>query len=416
MGYHRDGFPASGARVLADGGHGLQAGFRADFGPADSQVTVQGDVFDHRSGGAGEGGDKGWNLLGRWRGTASEGSVTEAQAYYSRFSRRFSGVFDRLEMGDLSLQHNRTEGAHSLVVGGGVRMNRDRFVNGANFFQLVPASRTLWIVNAFAQDRVDLGGGVAATVGVKLEKTTFTGVEVLPSVRLAWKPADDHLLYASAARAVREPSRVDRDLEAPGFLEPGTFRAEQLTALELGYRGQPARNASLHLAVFYNLYDDLRTTQFTPSAILPVRLANGIKGTSWGIEAWGQVQVAPWWRLNAGFTTLDKDFRLKPGENDLENFISLGNDAGFIGQLGSRLDLGPDVGLDLQLRHYGSRPRPAVPAYTDVDARLGWRVTSAVELYVSGINLLHDRRRESEDRSRGQLVQRMVTLGARFRL
>lgn len=416
MGYHRDGFPASGARDLPDGGTGWQAGFRADFGSDLGQVTLQGDVFDHSSDGPRDDGDRGWNLLGRWTGTGADGSATQAQAYYSRFSRRFLGVFDRFEMGDVSLQHNRTEGRHSLVVGGGVRFNRDKFVNTANFFQLVPQTKSLWILNGFAQDRIDLGSGLALTAGLKLEKTTFTGLEVMPSARLAWRPAGDHLLYASAARAVREPSRIDRDLEAPGILEGGTFEAEKLTALELGYRGQPSSDASVHVSVFYHIYDDLRSTQPTPITLFPVRLANGIRGNSWGVEAWGQVQLLPWWRLNAGFTTLDKNFRLKPGETDLENFISLGNDPGFIGRLGSRLDLGPDVGLDLQLRHYASRPRPAVPAYTDLDARIGWRVTPEVELYLSGINLLHDRRAESEDTDRGQLVQRVVTLGARFRM
>lgn len=416
MGYDRSGFPSSQGRTIADGGEGWQAGFRADFGLADSQLTIQGDVFDHESDGARDDGDHGWNLLGRWRGTASDGSTTEAQAYFSRFSRHFLGVFDRLEMGDVSLLHNRTEGRHALVFGGGVRMNRDLFVNTANFFQLDPTAKTLWILNAFAQDRIDLGSGLAVTAGVKLEKTTFTGLEVMPSFRLAWKPAEAHLLYASAARAIREPSRIDRDLQAPGILVAGTFRGEELTALELGYRGQPSGSSSVHISVFYNLYDGLRSTQVTPVTILPVRLANGIKGNSWGVEAWGQVQVAPWWRLTAGFTTLDKDFRLKRGETDLENFISLGNDPGFTGQIGGRLNVGPNVDMDFQLRHYASRPDPAVPAYTDLDARLGWRVAPGTEIYLSGINLLQDRRAESEDTDRGQLVQRIVTLGARFRM
>ena len=416
MGYNRDGFPASGQRALQDGGEGLQTGFRADFGLGNDQLTLQGDLFDHESDGLLDGGEKGWNILGRWTGEATDGSSTQAQAYYSRFSRRFQGVFDRLAMADVSLQHNRTEGRHALVFGGGARVSRDKFINPLNAFQLVPQSKTLWIVNAFAQDRIDLGDRVALTAGLKLEKTTFTGLAIMPSLRLAWQPADDHLLYASAARSVREPSRIDRDLQAVGILEAGTFQSEKLTAVELGYRGQPARNASVHVSVYYHLYDDLRSTQTTPVTIIPVRLANGIRGDTWGVEAWGQVQATPWWRLSAGFTTLEKNFRLKPGETDLENFISLGNDPGFIGQLGSRIDLGPDIGLDAQLRHYASRPNPAVPAYTDLDARIGWRVSPPLELYLSGTNLFHDRRKESEDTDRGQLVQRIVTLGARFRL
>ncbi|MBA2920454.1 TonB-dependent receptor plug domain-containing protein [Sphingomonas horti] len=419
-GWNRQGFPASGGRDLRDGGEGWQAGLRSDFGSGSDQFTLQGDVFQHYYDSGAEDGDDGQNILARWTHAHDDGAQTEVQGYYSRFARRFFLVFDRLATTDLSVQHNRTEGRHAIVVGAGARMIADKFVNDLNQFQLVPQSKTLWIYNAFAQDRVDLGGGVAVTAGLKLEKTTFTGVEVLPSVRLAWQPTPGHLLYASAARALREPSRIDRDLTAIDprtglkFLEGGMFQAEKLTALEIGYRGQPVRSVSFSVAAFYNLYDDLRSTEITPVTTFPVRLANGIKGHSWGIEAWANAQLTDWWRLSAGIATLDKNFHLKPGATDIQNFISLGNDPDYNLQLGSRFDFTPSLGLDVQVRRYGSRPNPHVPAYTDADARLGWRVSPAVELYLAGSNLLHDERPESEDVSRGQLVHRIVYLGARF--
>jgi iron complex outermembrane receptor protein len=415
-GWNRQGFPSSKGRVIADGGEGWQSGFRSDFGGGSDQFTLQGDVFKHSYDSGADDGDDGQNILGRWTHTHGNGAETQVQGYYNRFARRFTLVFDRLETTDLSVQHNRTEGAHSIVVGAGARMTRDKFVNNANFFQLTPQSKTLWIYNAFAQDRIDLGGGVAVTGGLKLEKTTFTGVELLPSVRLAWQLSSDHLLYASAARALREPSRIDRDLTAPGFLVGGTFQAEKLTALEAGYRGQPARNVSLSVATFYNLYDDLRSTATTPVTVVPFRLANGIKGHTWGVEAWGTAQMTDWWRLSAGISTLHKSFHLDPGAVDAGNFVSLGNDPDYHLQLASRFDFTPSLGLDVQVRRYGSRPNPKVPAYTDADARLGWRVAPAVELYVAGSNLFHDSRPESEDVNRGQLVHRIVYLGARFGL
>jgi iron complex outermembrane recepter protein len=416
QGWNRQGFPPSGNRNLRDGNLGWQSGFRADLGSEADQFTLQGDWFEHDNDSAPGDRDDGQNLLGRWTHTGSDGGQIQVQGYYSRFARRFIKVFDRFEMLDLSVQHNRTEGEHALVAGGGVRRTRDKFVNDLNFFNLDPRAKTLWILNAFAQDRIELGAGFAITVGVKAEKTTFTGVEIMPNVRIAWQPDPELLLWASANRAVREPSRIDRDLAAPGILTPGTFQAEKLTAFEVGYRGQPAANATLSIIGFYNRYDDLRSTKTTPVTVLPVQLANGIRGKNWGLEAWGTVQVTPWARLNAGVTVLDGDFKLKPGETDLENFISLGNDPDYYGQVGGRLDISPVVGFDFQVRHYGSRPRPRVPAYTDADARLGWRVASNIELYLSGTNIFHDRRRESEDTDRGQLVQRIISLGARVGL
>jgi iron complex outermembrane receptor protein len=411
-GFDRDGFPAEGLRGdLPDGAYGGQLGFRADAGLASGRFTLQGDAFRHDSG---TGHDRGENILGRLRFDHDDESSSEMQAYYSRYARRFSMVSDRLEMFDVAGQHNRVLGRHTLVAGAGLRMTRDRFINRLNAFQLNPEARTLWFWNAFAQDRIDLGGGLAATAGVKLEQISYTGVLALPSLRLAWQIAPNHLLWSAASRAVRTPSRIDRQLEAPGILRPGTFRPEELTAIELGYRGQPTRSFTLSVNLFYNRYDRLRTTKPAPVTILPVQLANGLRGETWGVEAWANWQVTSNWRLNAGVATLGKSFRLRPGELDLENGVSLGNDPDYNWQLGSRLELGRDIGLDLQLRGFDSRPNPRVPDYTDLNARLGWRVAPLVELFVSGANLLHDRRPESADTDRGQLVRRLVSAGLRY--
>jgi hypothetical protein len=39
---------------------------------------------------------------------------------------------------------------------GGVRTTRDEFINNLNQFALDPASRRLWVYNAFIQDRIQL--------------------------------------------------------------------------------------------------------------------------------------------------------------------------------------------------------------------------------------------------------------------
>lgn len=411
-GFDRDGFPAEAPRGdLLDGGRGGQLGFRADLGLGGSDLTIQGDAFEQDNG---DGRADGQNLLGRWTVQHGGLATTEVQAYYSRYRRRFLTVEDRLEIADLSVQHNLDTGRHQIVAGAGLRFTHDNFVNRLNAFQLEPPSRTLWIWNAFLQDRIDLGHGVSLTAGTKLEQITYTDVQVLPSIRLAWQISPDHLLWGGVSRAVRAPSRIDRQLAAPGILLPGTFEPEQLTAIELGYRGQPDRKLSLSVNLFYNRYDRLRTTKPDPATIFPVRLANGLRGETWGVEAWAAWQATPWWRLNAGVATLGKRFRLRPGEVDLENGISLGNDPDYNWQLGSRLDLTDRLSLDAQLRSYASRPQPRVPAYYDINARLGWRVANKVELFLTGVNLLDARRPESADTDRGQLIRRTISAGLRF--
>ena len=46
----------------------------------------------------------------------------------------------------------------------------------------------------------------------KLELEPYTGLEPMPQIRLAWKPADNILLWSAVSRAVRAPTPVDRDL------------------------------------------------------------------------------------------------------------------------------------------------------------------------------------------------------------
>src|SRR5690606_11693452 len=107
-------------------------------------------------------------------------------------------------------------------------------------------------------------------------------------------------------RAVRTPSRIDRELIAPGILTTADFQSENVFAYELGYRAQPTARASLSVSLFYNRYDDLRTTELSPQGGLPLRLGNGGKGETYGVEVWGDYQVFDWWRMSGGFSLLGK--------------------------------------------------------------------------------------------------------------
>src|SRR3546814_16372068 len=68
-------------------------------------------------------------------------------------------------------------------------------------------------------------------------------------------------------------------LQALPVLAPATdFESETLTALEAGYRGQPADSTNLSVSVSYNIHGDLRTTEFAPGGMLPIRHAHSLKG------------------------------------------------------------------------------------------------------------------------------------------
>jgi iron complex outermembrane receptor protein len=408
-----------------------------DWAPGRDQVTVQGDVYD--------GSEhqplvnnqliSGHNLVGRWTRTFSDGSTLQVQAYYDYLERKVADVYgDFLHAYDLDVQHSfRLGAAHEIVWGGGYRRTKDRFpivpdnVSShpyTQFFQ--PERRSLGLANVFVQDTIEVTPAFKVTAGVKLEDDPYTAVQALPSLRLAWQVSERSLLWAAASRAIRAPSRVDRDfyqvLGPALIIRPGDFQSEKLNAYELGYRGQPSRNSSLSISAFYNVYDDLRSFERAPSGGLPLTFENRLEGKTYGVEAWGSYEVSSWWRLSGGATWLHEDLRFQPGSGGDGGVQIAGNDPKYQAQVRSQMDLTNDVSLDLHLRRVGRLPAPVSPAYTELNGRLGWAVTDAVELSVSGFNLLH--KHHAEFGSMGSNVQlgasgvetgRSVVVDARLR-
>ena len=414
--YHRDGLPAGAGPDTDDRFEGWQAGFRSDFGFGTSTFTFQGDIFDSDTGGAAGDGDRGHNLLARWTRSLDDDSSLRIQAYYDRFERRFLLVGDSLQTFDLEAQYELTSGPHQIVGGAGIRTTRDEFFNNLNIFQLSPPSRRLWIYNAFVQDRMSISDELSLILGLKAEQTSFTGIELLPNVRVAWKPSERALFWAAVSRAVRTPSRIDRQLSALPLLAPADeFVSEKLIAFEAGYRGQPTQRTSLSLSLFYNLYDDIRTTEFIGTP-LPLQLRNGLEGRTYGVEAWSSTQFTSWWRLNIGLATIWKHFEIAPGRTDIGNFGSLGKDPDHQLLVRSYMDVTDRLHLNAGFRWVADlEPSPGIGSYIEADARLSFRLSAAVELYLAGQNLLNNRHLESADPQRGQAIERSLYAGTRLR-
>jgi iron complex outermembrane receptor protein len=232
---------------------------------------------------------------------------------------------------------------------------------------------------------------VKVTVGSKFEYSTFSGWQVMPNVRAGWQANANNFVWAAISRAVRPPSRLERDLSAPGIVNPSPeFTSEKLVAYEAGWRSQLNHSASLSVSLFYNDYDDLRTTKPNAQTFLPVTFGNGWEGHTYGTDVWGSYSPAGWWRLDAGFELLRKDFHLKPGEVDIAGQQTvLGHDPGHQVFLHSYMDLGRNVSLYVGLRQIGALSDVGVPSYFEADVRIGWQVTPRLELSIAGQNLVH---------------------------
>ncbi|HYF18736.1 MAG TPA: TonB-dependent receptor [Ramlibacter sp.] len=405
----------------ADDSSRHQLGFRADWSFGPSSLTLQGDAW--------RGGDDpannlapelhGGNLLARWSGRLADGSSYQVQGWTDLRDRDDGNLFrTRATTWDVQFTHAPIVAAGQLLWGAGARRTRDR--NDATALVLFdPAERSLAWSNVFAQYEWHPLRQLQATAGLKLERNSYTGVERLPSLRLAWLHSEDHTTWASASRVVRAPSRIDRDFFFPGrppFVIAGgpNFRGEKANVLELGHRAQAGSAFSWSATVFRQDFSGLRAGV---PGVVPNRVENLVEGTIDGLEAWGQWQARPGWRLSAGYLTLRQDLRLccnlAPG---VTSFPGLGNDPRYQWTLRSSLDFARRGEFDVLVRRVGALPSPVVPAYTAVDARIGWSVTPALRLALLGRNLFDRRHVEFNAPAAASEIERRLLLQATWEL
>jgi len=411
---------ASGAQV-ADAWNMKQLGFRSDGARTGVDWMLRGDVYegsakvaanpDRRISGA--------SMVGRWHRELDEDSALQVQAYLDRYSRKQPGLFTQdLSSFDLDVQYQLGWGqGQELVLGGGVREQRDR-TTGSAVLAFVPADSRLSLVNTFVQNTTPLSDRLKLTLGVKLERNSYTGLEVQPNLRLAWKIDERKLLWSALSRAVRTPSRLDRDFHvfinlAPPYsgrlLGGPDFVSERLTAFELGYRAQPTPQTSFSISAFHNDYDRLRSVE--PAGNGAFVLGNGVGLRASGIEMWGSVQVNDNWRLSAGYNRLHERWRFLSGSADPGRPSAGGNDPRYQASLRSNHTLPRDVSFDVSLRAVGALPNPAVPSYVALDARIAWVIRPGIELSLAGFNLGDSRHVEFGSGPNASQLPRRFLLG-----
>jgi len=379
-------------------------GFRMDSGDqGDVRWTVQGDMykgteslFDREDTDV-----SGGNLLGRWTRRLSARSEFRAQVYYDRTFRMVPRQFEETrDTFDIDTQHRLTLARrHHIVFGAGFRVTEGDDLGIAGF-AFVPQKRTAKLFSLFAQDEVVVKPArLFLTLGSKFERNDFTGLEVQPTARVRWNAHSTSTVWGAVSRAVRLPTRFDTDLRVfqnNRLVLSGSedFESESVIAYEGGYRLRPHARASLDLAVFVNRYDRIRSQEFPSRLGLVVELGNTLNANTTGAELAGAFQAAANWRMQGSYAYLHKSITMDAGSRDLSKGASEGNDPSHLFSMRSYLDLPHGIALDGTLRYVARRPDPVVPAYGELDLRLGWAARPGWELSLIGQNLLHDRHPE----------------------
>lgn len=384
---------------IPDGWTQEQAGFRSGWSLGGDAISVQGDVFRARSAPHVLGPIRvfGNNLTGRWDRNVTADNQWSVQAYYDVVHRLDPVVLDdRMTTVSAELTNSRLVGVHRVTWGLGYRQTRDDSHPGA-LARLIPADKTLEWADAFVQDQIPLSERLTADLGVRLDSNSYTGVEVLPTLRFSFRQTDGGLVWGAVSRAVRSPSRFDRDFYFPAsepyFIRGGPdFQSEVSNVAELGYRAQPTDWLSFSLTGFHHWYDELRGGIPAPQG--GVYVANTVKGRSYGAEGWATVRMPGRWEVAAGFLELREHFRLKSGDANPAATADQGNDPQHQWLLRATKRVGSRQQVSAFARYVGKLPSPAIPSYVQVDARWSFSPSDTVELGVGVDNVLDKRHSE----------------------
>jgi len=415
---------------------GARGGFRTDFNLSrDDAVWISGDYFDGRAGAHATSAlptapyresvedaerHSGGNITVNWEHTFGADSHLTATLAYDRLQRESRNFGERRDTVEIEVRHHmRLFGAHDVVAGIGYRLTHDR-IDSSFAVSLDPERETDVVFSVLLQDEIAIvRDRLSVTLCAKVEHNDYSGAEFLPSARAAWMPSTEQTFWLAASRAIRSPSRFESDARINVAVIPGAMqrwisifgdediRAEELWAFEAGWRLRPADNLSLDVALFYNLYDDLQTTEpgkpYAETApapthlVIPQRFDNLMKGRTWGAELSFVWRPFPWATVRGAYSLLRMAFDLDSESRDTTAEDRERSAPTHMAYLRLSLDLPHDFQLDLTGRYVDSLPALDVGSYVEADMRLSWRPHRSVELFIVGQNLVGRRHTEFHD-------------------
>jgi iron complex outermembrane receptor protein len=407
--------------------HQGQAGFRADWDTdGRNAVTLEGDFYAGRTGTRflgsyydpprgttvyGHDDVSGGNVNFQWRHQLEDGGNVSLQAYYDRTNRHGTLFGETRNTWDVDWVHGLPSWKRQSIEWGlGARVSPSTFIQTFQTVDFLPHDHTDHVYSAFLQDTVAIAPKrVSLLLGAKLQHNNYTGLEIQPSARLLWTPAPHQSFWAAVTRAVRTPSRIERDVSVTGLAsaEPllfarllgnPDFQSERLIAYTGGYRTLLGPDLYLDVDAFHNHYLGLfdlgapsivveQTPPPTRSVIL-FPYVNGIYGTTDGFEAAPRWTPNGWLRVSGGYSYLHLDLSPLPGFNQGPAATDEGDSPSHQVFVAPDLLLPHGVDVSPTWRYASALVADEVPAYQTADLRVAWQVTPSIQLSVTGRNLL----------------------------
>lgn len=456
-----------------DGWRQQRLGLRADLNPSASDaVTLQTEIHHGTYGESAllntklppsaqlrgiNQANAGGYVLARWQRDLANNNSFTVQSYFDRSSMDWPAhTYFQTDIFDIDMQyHHRAIAGHDFVIGAAFRQSNDATHDSttglpANIvpyetFSVDRLRTRMWSV--MAQDDIRLiPEKLTLTLGSKFEKYDLEDLKPLPNVRLMWTPEEGQTLWTSASKAIRTPSRIDRNGSVSALLAPDTLingqtmprpvfgnmsgnnTAEQLWAYEVGWKQRLGPGFTLDTTAFYNNYSKLRShridmTQvsclpnygvpmppgspnfaecFLPVPLpnqyflVPSTLGNELSGHSKGVEVWLDWQVSRQQRWQASLTRYN--MTINNNDPSVYSFESPLSSPKWSGNVHWSYTPSKHIETDVIVRHVGSLQdvqfRQFIPSYTALDMRWAWHSTPQMQWSVTGRNILNSRHLE----------------------
>jgi len=361
---------------------------------------------------------RGWHVLGDYTRALAADSQLNMKAYFDHAKRDESFFGFSRDTIDIELSHHVELGQrHELLWGVGYRHINNELDTNQSVIDAQGSNESTNLWSVFVQDQITLQpDSLWLTLATRFEHHSYTDFEWQPTIRLSWQPWERHRFWTALSRAVRTPSQAENEyLINVGNLAPmsefnptafvnrlilqgnSDYDSEVVKSIEAGYRYASGNQFSLDTAIFYNDYDDLRSSSIsnTDFSTLPAYLTtqsafdNDGHGHNYGLELSANWLLSEKLKLRLNYTYIESNFSDgQPQNTDApEQLVSL--------MVNWRI--ARDLDMTASWRYVDTSQsidpvqvdKQTVDAYQGVDLGINWQLTPKLKLSAFARNLFY---------------------------
>lgn len=381
----------------------------------------------------------GASLMGRWTKTHEGGAVSTLQGSFAYSDRESNyAIQDRSQADIFFTNQFRVGDRHDLIWGVSARHTNVDSVDSEVISWVTDRDDELFA--GFVQDEITLSDELSLILGVKAEDNPFSGLEIQPSARIAYRPDQITTWWASASRAIQTPAEAFRDARLLLAVQPDMGSGfdtaiyfvpfeedepESVIAFEAGVRTRLSERATLEISAFYNDYDNGLVAAF--GAATPVAPGLVEQDASFqavadfrtvGVEVTSEVVLTENLAMRAAYSYIDFDESYADGFAGLPWEFDVGTPR-HLAHLGVSYDVANDWELDTNLYYVSASgpPTDRLDGALRADLRAGWRPSDDLTVTLAAQGLFHDDERELETGSvtNAYGAQAGAFLGLQFR-